>query len=370
MDASHLTTRDTADPIDQFDSALRNEREGVREFLAAADRHFDEAQDRLLQLLDRFAVEVDGGRRAEETAGRDADQRTAQLAQEAERLDRLRADLDACRTEWQHAAEQTTQYQESLLEVLRQEQQALERQRAELERRQAECIETDRAGRELRPPQSDPELERRYQLALEDLRELNRENAQLEEQLKKVQCVQPTAKPASAGGGTLNWEAEKQRILAELESETDEEDEAGRQNRSDVKRIVRRTERIVADKDAEIAELKQLLDNQSTSVGSLAVGATALGEMLDRDAMIQEERRNLAALKGEWREKLRKAEVEMSVERAKLARQRTEVEEKLRLLEERAASTRDARGGTPAAEKPPRNRWLTRLGLKDSESSE
>lgn len=392
MDASHLTTRDTADPIDQFDSALRHERDGLREFLAAADRQFDEAQDRLLDLLDRFAAEAAGGRHEEEAARRDADQRAAQLAQEAEHLDRLRADLDARRSEWQHAAEQTAQYQESLLESLRQEQQALERQRAEFERRQAECIEAERAGRELlqqevaaargerkrlesagqEHPQakSDSELERRYQLALDDLRELKAENAQLEEQLSKARGAPPTTKSASADGSTLNWEAEKQRILAELESEADEEDEAGRENRADVERIVRRTERIVAEKDAEIAELKQLLDNQSTSVGSLAVGAAALGEMLDQDAMIQEERRNLAALKEQWREKLRKAEVEMSVERAKLARQRTEIEEKLRRLEERAASMGNTPDSDSATGKPPRNRWLTRLGLKDSQSSE
>lgn len=462
MDALHLSTPDTAERTDLFEVALRKERDGVRDFVAAKQRQLDEAHDRLLESLDGLAREDSGGRSDDEGLREAMDRQAAQLAQEADRLEQLRADLDACRAEWERSAGETTRHQEALLATLRQEQHALEQQRASLEqqqaafeRRQAECIEIDRTEREslqkrlleanarqdrlagelaalqtqcdtLRKQASaagavkeereallrerdalrislreseerleaarreiaglesrgaaetsaetlpraagDADLECRYQLLVDDLSELKRENARLEEDLKEAQSSRPTAQPASPSGGALDWEAEKQRILAALESECDEADGEACRKRLEIEEIVQRTERIVAEKDAEIAELKQLLQDQSASVGSLAVGAAALGEMLDKDAVIQEERRNLTQLQEEWREKLRKAEVDMSVERAKLARQRTEVEEQMRLLEERAASLGDAPGGATPAEKPPRNRWLTRLGLKDTEN--
>ncbi|MDZ7617402.1 MAG: hypothetical protein U1E05_10375, partial [Patescibacteria group bacterium] len=136
--------------------------------------------------------------------------------------------------------------------------------------------------------------------------------------------------------------------------------------RLQIEHVVHRTQQAIAEKDVEIRELKQLLENQSASVGSLAVGAAALGEMFDKDSIIQGERENLVHLQEEWREKLKKAEVEISVERAKLARERSKIDEQLRTIEERSASTGGSAGSLPA-EKPPRNRWLTRLGIKDEQ---
>ena len=58
-------------------------------------------------------------------------------------------------------------------------------------------------------------------------------------------------------------------------------------------------------------------------------------------------------------------------ERAKLARQRTEIEERVRVLEDLKGggggdSGGDARADARADARPKRGRWLTRLGLKDS----
>lgn len=175
-----------------------------------------------------------------------------------------------------------------------------------------------------------------------------------------------TARSASpAPPAALDWEAEKRRILAALEAEEGDGSPAdGRPNEAvlaELQEIVRRTDMLVAEKDREIAELKQLLQDQSANLGTVAVGAAAIGELLEADAIVREEREKLRLLQEEWREKLRAAEIEISVERAKLARQRAELEEMLR--ENRLPNPDNA--GPAKADTPQTGRWLARLGLKD-----
>jgi hypothetical protein len=110
--------------------------------------------------------------------------------------------------------------------------------------------------------------------------------------------------------------------------------------------------------------LKQLLEKQSANLGSVAVGAAAIGSIVDSDAIVREERENLRRLQSEWQEKLRKAEVEISIERAKLARQHAELEEKLR-AQGATPSKPDAPGSAAAKPDKSSGRWLARLGLKD-----
>jgi hypothetical protein len=184
---------------------------------------------------------------------------------------------------------------------------------------------------------------------------------------------QPTCEPSRAApaGGILDWEAEKQRILAALEAEGDGpspglQPAAG--SGKELENLVRRTDVLIADRDREISELKRVLEDQSASLGSVAVGAAAVGDILDQDAIIKEERENLRRIQTEWQEKLRAAEIEISVERARLARQRAEVEEKLRA---QSAPERFEATEAPAAkaDKTPSGRWLARLGLKDPKSA-
>ena len=83
--------------------------------------------------------------------------------------------------------------------------------------------------------------------------------------------------------------------------------------------------------------------------------------ILDADEVIRQEREAIGQLKSELTEKLRKSEVEFSVERARLTRSREELEEKTRELEATFEVTED---GTRI---PKRNRWLSRLGLSKDE---
>ena len=90
------------------------------------------------------------------------------------------------------------------------------------------------------------------------------------------------------------------------------------------------------------------------------------GELPEKMAawVIRQERENLLQAQAEWRERIGQAEIDISVERAKIARERMELEEKLRNYQSEQVS-RPAEGSTAAPEKPARGRWLARLGLKD-----
>ena len=164
-----------------------------------------------------------------------------------------------------------------------------------------------------------------------------------------------------------DWESEKSHILAALESEADPDNPQAAAGRRKIEEIVRRTDQLLAEKDREIGDLQNLLKSQSDNLGSVAVGAAALDQFLDQDAIVHEERENLKRLQVECREKLRQAEIDLSLERAKVARQRAEVEEKLRMLELRSKPLDDPAEALCPTGRPVRGRWLARLGLSEAD---
>jgi hypothetical protein len=205
----------------------------------------------------------------------------------------------------------------------------------------------------------------RYAMACDDVRRLRARVGELEKQL----AAKGASAPAVAGpsGASLNWEAEKQRILAALDDDYDEDDEEDEAARLEIEEVVRRTDRLVAEKDREIAELKRLLEEQSGRLGPMGAGAAAVDEVLDKDEIVREEREKLRTLQREWEEMLRKAEIDISVERAKIARERSQLEERIRQLEEKGAGPDEEPEASDRTGKPTRGRWLARLGLKESD---
>jgi hypothetical protein len=203
--------------------------------------------------------------------------------------------------------------------------------------------------------------------ATEGLHELKAGSEELQRQIQERSAhVSSRVEPS---GGVLDWEAEKRRILAALEAEGDEQSPPAASARIEIEEVLHRTDLLLSDKSREIAELKRLLEDQSASLGSVAVGAAAVGGILDRDAIVQEERENLRRAQAEWQEKVRSAEIEISIERAKLARERAEIEEKLRALGSIPGKSESADSLSPKTEKSPSGRWLARLGLKDPKSA-
>ncbi len=322
----------------QFLAARRTQTAGQRRRLAkklSADRA---QQVRSLQAAERelAAAREEWERRHAELEHRNAelDARDASLARREEELDRQARAADT--------AETSNRSQTA----------ALQQRCAELEAQLADSQQQLAAGT---GGGEHAEHERRYQLALDDLREQRAANEKLEEELARLR-----AGAAVAHGS--DWESQKRRILAALEAEGDDDSEPGREKRIQVEEIVNLTERAIGEKDREIRELQQLLENQSGNLGAMAVGAKALGEMIDSDVLIQEERAKLRQLQETFDEKLRNAEIEISIERAQIARDRAELEELRRSLADNTPAENPADAKT---EKPVRGRWLSRMGLSE-----
>lgn len=232
----------------------------------------------------------------------------------------------------------------------------LERAEAALER---ELQRPDSAPGEA--ANSDDDVHRRYAMAMDDLRELKSQNEELRRQLAQAHAQHPSAgiKP----GGGMNWEAEKNRILAALEAEMPNMNSARKAERVRIEDVLRATENMTAEKDQEIAELRQRLENARLEASEAVQRRSLIDKAIDADAAIAQERERLRQLQEHWRDELRKAEVELSVERAKIARQRIEMEEKLRAME--SASPKSS--NEESADSPSRGRWLARLGLTESD---
>lgn len=213
----------------------------------------------------------------------------------------------------------------------------------------------------------DRQTQRRYELAIEEIRQQRTRISELEQSLAEAH-KQPSrgVKPLADDHG-MDWEAQKRRLLAALE-DMDEGDSDAAQ-RTSINDLVRRTDSIVAERDREIAELRAHLEQQSANLGQVAVGAAAIAQMLDSDDIVRQERENLQELQREWQEKLRQAEVDLSLERAKIARERVAIEEKLLTLEKAQAQRAGEPNSAPATaeSKPVRGRWLARLGLKEDD---
>ena len=186
--------------------------------------------------------------------------------------------------------------------------------------------------------------------------------AELERQLAQAQSC-----GHGAAGSVLDWEVEKRRILAALESESGGDGAAGDARRTTIEQVIRTTDEIVADKQREVVELQGLLASQSSNLAGVAVGAAALGKSLDQDAIIRHEREVLKQMQEQCREKLRQAEIEISMERAQIARQKAEVEARCRALAVPIPAPGDPAVAAKADEQPVRGRWLARLGLKSPE---
>jgi chromosome segregation ATPase len=219
-------------------------------------------------------------------------------------------------------------------------------------------------------PQEMDDLRRRFEMAVQDVRELKSKNADLADQLAKAKQAAGKATGAGApASGAMDWETRKQQLLAKLEADVDESDEKGQADRLTIEGTIRMTDQIVADKERELVELRKLLEDQSSNIGGLAVGAAAIAGMLDGDELIKQERDNLKQMQEQMREQLKRAEIDISVERAKLARERAEVEEKLRAFESEKGKLPIVKDSAPGDKrKAGGGRWLSKLGLSGDES--
>ncbi len=202
--------------------------------------------------------------------------------------------------------------------------------------------------------------------------ELAQQNQELASKLANQNVRDQIASHPGAVNESMSWEERKQLILQRLENEDQTlacgeavDSGAVRDELQSLRAMVQATDKEITRRDSEIAELRQLLEQQSSTVGDVAIGAAAIAGLLDQDDLVREEREKLQQIQTEWQDKLRQAEIEVSLERARLARERQEIEKrnvelKDRMLERPGGEARDAElddGGKPA------RKWLAKLGL-------
>jgi hypothetical protein len=314
---------------DDFAHALDQQRCRAEQFLAGQRQRLQQAQAELTGQVRRICEELELTRSQSLHSRRENDQRGEELDRLSDHLRGLRVELESRQVEWEKARSQALDQDQALVQ------------------------------------QADTDFLRGYEKVLDEARGLRSRVQELEQQLARRE--RSVERPCSLSGGVLDWEAEKRRIVARLEAETAEQTDAdGDQQRLQIREMVEKTDRIIADKQAEIEALQQVLQNQTSNLGSLAVGAAAVGDLLDKDAVVREERENLRRLKQQWEQRMREAEIETSIERASIARQRVELEDRIKMFEARQSRVPSANAdaaGRP--DKPVRGRWLARLGLKE-----
>jgi chromosome segregation ATPase len=269
-------------------------------------------------------------------------------------LQRLRARLAEVEQDLARRPE-SNQADSAELVALRAERDALAAHVEELEQRPATPIDSN-------VEQQLSDLQRRFELAVEDLREYKTKSAKLEAQLAAA-SNQPRVAIPDAGGN--DWESQKRRLLASLE-ETAEvpETPVQKQQRITIEGTIEMTDAVVAEKDRQIAELQaQLAAGDTTFVD--AEQTRKVNELVEADDVIAEHRQRVRELEREMQEKLRATELELSVERAKMARQRMELDE---LKSDLDAKKQDFESsGGASAQGQPKRRWRDKLGLSGDE---
>lgn len=202
------------------------------------------------------------------------------------------------------------------------------------------------------------DLRSRFEMAVDDVRQLKNRNAELEERL--------AGGGGDGGGGDLNdWEAQKRRLLAQLEGEGDVGSGERAEERATIAGTIQITDGVVAEKEREIQQLREQLE-QGGGSSAETVDHEAAEAMLADDEVIQAERERLAALESEWQEKLRQAELELSLERAKIARSQNELAERQLELETLRSALERAASDQPQGDS--RQNWLKKLGLGGEET--
>ncbi len=164
-------------------------------------------------------------------------------------------------------------------------------------------------------------------------------------------------------GESSSWEQRKEELLKQLEAETQSLTPCDPEKVVEIHRILEVTTQEIQHRDHEIADLRSLLEQQAIARDGMAVGIAGVAALIENDEIIIHERLRLKELQGQWEEKQRQAEVEMSMERAKLARERLEIQQLRPSDPNSSERIKESTGTKSTALKP--GRWLARLGLRD-----
>ncbi len=342
----------------------RQELELVSEELGAKSNECADILQQLQSLHERFE---DSEQRAAEL--RAASEKNLRLAQELEETQAL------LRTAQTNATETAPDQAERVAELecqLVQAQDALEQLMAEQSTLQAAArtSEDDQAQQKSAAQQKDSvqqklvaELETELQGARQVLQDLLEQNSDLAAQVAKHQVISTGHTPhVSFDQQSLTWEERKKLIMQQLESELENSESSTEEQQVaqlEIKQVLATTQMEIDRRDLEIQELQRIVEQQSDTRQGVAIGAAAIAQMFDSDELLGQEREKLREIQREWQEKLRQTEIDLSMERAKLARERLQLESELETCKHEK-TTFEADAGMPKKRK-----WLEHLGLRE-----
>jgi multidrug efflux pump subunit AcrA (membrane-fusion protein) len=126
------------------------------------------------------------------------------------------------------------------------------------------------------------------------------------------------------------------------------------------------TDDLVAEKDREIAQLQEKLESNPLPEANEPSESELYHEAVDADEAIIAQRAKLAELEEKMTEQLRQAELEMSINRAKIAREQAEVADARIEIDNLRSSLPEA-GSDDSGGKGAKGKWFSKLGLGKDE---
>lgn len=232
------------------------------------------------------------------------------------------------------------------------------------------------------------------------LQESQEQNNELATQVARANVEEALSTSESGATDALSWEERKELIFQQMEDDsfdadefiaslsqetnsatadqpahTDDQDHqsqsidtASKETAEAMETLLAELERrdaMLCSRDEEIENLRHLLSQQpDTQQEGVAVGAAAIAAMVDSDELVQQERERLQLLQAEWQEKFRATEIETSLERAKLSRDRRELGQRQEELEIEIAQLRRQLQSQNEQGSGSR-KWRSKLGLSD-----
>ncbi len=219
-------------------------------------------------------------------------------------------------------------------------------------------------------------LRQKIQQLESDNSELHSQNQELAAKIATSKIHETATENSLEAGEMFSWEERKQLILLQMEEDSFDANQFAASLSNEIESgketpdaFIDRLRLEIEHRDEEIAELRHLLDQQAeTRSDGTAIGASAIADMLDADELIAQERGKLRQLKVEWEEKFRVGEIEASLERAKLSRERQEVFAKKQELELQLEQLQPEHRQANEAGGSSSRRWWAKLGLTEEES--
>ncbi len=332
----------------------------VRAELEERSNELHQKQDRLARDQEALEQEKEATRQQRTRIAHQLKQRRAEIVEE---LDQRREQIEQLNSD---ASQESSNAIIDDRDAIARERDQLQQQLTELQS-ETRQLKDKLADAESQPTHdrstSDEELQRRLDQALQEAQQLQQQNAELQQAMQEDLSAE-----LATDDSYLDWEAQKKRLLNSLDGgDSPALDDT---QRFELEEKIRACDKVVAAKDRQIQQLQEEQERRkAAAVPPEQTPAPESSPEIDADEMVKEELGRLEQLQSSLRETMREAEVEISLERAKLAREKVAVEEKLAdmelIIEKRISELQAKNGGTIRGKTT--SRWRTRLGLDNDD---